>query len=200
MRCSGFCGSRPCRRCRRSDHLRQAAGMEDLAVQVMSVAVVAQVQAHHIKAEIKELLGEREDIDGVAVALPAVQQHRDALDAARCRHAQDRSESTAGARPSPQSSRISWLAARNGAVRGSTQRRRAGRLGRIDCRWRLRSQRGGPKVFVDGQRYGRGDQVPLAQTDLDAVIRASRAIPLPRREVWERSADRVPWLPLDRPR
>src|ERR1022692_1523124 len=38
------------------DHLRQTTGMEQLAIQMMGIAVVAQVEAHHVKSEIKKLL------------------------------------------------------------------------------------------------------------------------------------------------
>ena len=66
-----------------ADHLRQPAGVEQLAVQVVRVAVVAQVQAHHVIAVVEQPLPERQDVERVRAALPAVQQHGERAATAR---------------------------------------------------------------------------------------------------------------------
>ena len=58
-------------------HLRQTTGMEQLAVQVMRIAVIAQIEAHDVEPQIKKLLRERQNIERFGVALPAMDEDRD---------------------------------------------------------------------------------------------------------------------------
>ena len=61
-----------------ADDFGQAAGMEQLAVQRVRAAVVAQVEADHRHAALVEELRERQQVERVRAALPAVQQDREA--------------------------------------------------------------------------------------------------------------------------
>ena len=61
----------------RADDLRDAAGMEQLAVERVAAAMVAQVQAHDGEATLVQHLGDRQQVQRVGTALPAVQQHRE---------------------------------------------------------------------------------------------------------------------------
>ena len=64
-------------RAHRAHHFRQAAGMEQLAIEVMRGAVIAQVEAHDFEALLEQGLRHRQHIRGIGAAFPAVQQHRE---------------------------------------------------------------------------------------------------------------------------
>ena len=49
--------------------------MKQLAVQMVGVAVIAQVQPHDLETAVKELLAERKNVQGFSTAFPTVQQH-----------------------------------------------------------------------------------------------------------------------------
>ena len=66
-------------RAHRADHFRQPAGMEQLAVQMVRGAVIAQIEAHDLEARCEQGLRQRQHVGGVGAALPAVQQHGEAL-------------------------------------------------------------------------------------------------------------------------
>ncbi len=50
--------------------------MKQLAVQMMGRAVVAQIQTDHVVTEIEELLRQRQHVQRIGAALPAVQHDR----------------------------------------------------------------------------------------------------------------------------
>src|SRR5450631_80768 len=58
-------------------HLGQTTRMEQLTVQVMRIAVIAQIEAHDVEPQIKKLLRERQNIERFGVALPAMDEDRD---------------------------------------------------------------------------------------------------------------------------
>jgi hypothetical protein len=66
----------------RPDHLRQPAGVKELAIEMMRLAMVAKVEPYHLEAPLEELLREREDVERLCAALPAVQHHHRRTDAA----------------------------------------------------------------------------------------------------------------------
>ena len=70
-----------------ADHLGQAAGMKQLAIEVMRRAVIAQVEAHDLEACDEQGLRQRQHVRGVGAAFPAMQQHREALPGSRPRFA-----------------------------------------------------------------------------------------------------------------
>jgi hypothetical protein len=43
----------------RPDHLAEAAGMEQVAIEVMGIAMVTQIEAHHIEATLEQRLCQR---------------------------------------------------------------------------------------------------------------------------------------------
>jgi hypothetical protein len=59
----------------RAHHLRQAAGVEQLAVQVMSRTVIAQVEAHDFESSGEQAARECQLVGRVRAAFPPVQQH-----------------------------------------------------------------------------------------------------------------------------
>ena len=61
-----------------SDDLGQAAGMEQLAVQPMRAAVIAQVEPEHGESALMEKFREREQVKRLGTAFPAMQQDRQA--------------------------------------------------------------------------------------------------------------------------
>ena len=63
----------------RTDDFRDAAGMKDLGIQMMAVAVVAQVEANDVETVIQQQLPERQDVQRLRTPLPAVQQHGEAF-------------------------------------------------------------------------------------------------------------------------
>jgi hypothetical protein len=58
-------------------HLGDAAGMEQLGIEVVAVAVVTQVQADDVVPRVEQALPERQQVQRAGAALPAVQQHRE---------------------------------------------------------------------------------------------------------------------------
>jgi hypothetical protein len=70
-------------RAHRADHFRQQAGMEELPVEVVGIAVIAQVEAQDIEAALEELLAQRQHVQRLRTALPTVQQHHGAPAAER---------------------------------------------------------------------------------------------------------------------
>jgi hypothetical protein len=63
----------------RADHFVEAARVEDVAVQVVAVTVVTQVEPHDVKARVEQVLAKREQVQRPRTALPAMQQHGHAL-------------------------------------------------------------------------------------------------------------------------
>ncbi len=61
----------------RADHLDDAAGMKQLPVERMTAAVVPQVQADHGESVLVQQLRDRQQVQGIGTAFPAVQQDRD---------------------------------------------------------------------------------------------------------------------------
>ena len=53
----------------------QTTGVKDLWIQMMCVAVIAQVEAHHVDACIEQRLPERQHVISIGAALPPVQQN-----------------------------------------------------------------------------------------------------------------------------
>jgi len=62
-----------------TDHFGDAARMEDSGIEVVTVAVIAQIEARDVVAGIEEFLSEREQVHRVCAAFPAVQQHGEAV-------------------------------------------------------------------------------------------------------------------------
>ncbi len=58
-----------------ADHFRQPAGVEQLAVEVVRGAMIAQIQTNDVEASLEQLLCKRQDIEGLGAALPAMQQN-----------------------------------------------------------------------------------------------------------------------------
>ena len=61
----------------RADHFVEPARMEDVLVQMMARAVIAEVQAEHVAAEVEQVAAERQHVDRIGAAFPAVQQDRE---------------------------------------------------------------------------------------------------------------------------
>ena len=137
---------------RRADDLGQPAGMKDAAVEVVALAVIAQIEPQNVEPVVEEQCTERDDVTRFRVAFPAVQHDRDAVQGGSSgvsRAAADlpgpraRLRNPCSRTPSPQSSThcralVSSIAPRRRANHG-----RGGRLPRAVCSWPLRSKRGG---------------------------------------------------------
>jgi hypothetical protein len=61
----------------RADHFGETARMKQLAIEVVGVAVITQIQAHYFEAALEELLAEGQNVEGFRATFPTVQQHRD---------------------------------------------------------------------------------------------------------------------------
>ena len=68
-----------------ADDLRDAARVENFLVQVMALAVVAQVQARDVVARFEQRLRKRQQVQRIRAAFPTVQQHGQAI---RCGQAE----------------------------------------------------------------------------------------------------------------
>ena len=137
-------------RAHRAHHFGQPAGMEQLAVEMMRGAVIAQVQAHDFEAAREQGLRQRQHVGGVGAAFPAMQQHGESLAgfAAALRGAGvKRLQRDAVAAFEQQ------FVARgaHGMARRSTRARRGGRLGRMVWKCGPRSQRRGRKELSSGK-------------------------------------------------
>jgi hypothetical protein len=49
--------------------------MKQLAVEMVRIAVITQIQAHYLEAALEKLLAERQNVEGGRATFPAVQQY-----------------------------------------------------------------------------------------------------------------------------
>ena len=167
-------GGRPGKRCcsgaHRADHLGQAAGVEQVPVEVMGLAVIAQVEAQHVEAAREQQLRRVTARRGVGAALPAVQQHHRAA-VARRRARQEALQAHARAAVEQQLAR-----------RGEQRRRTPQDARRAASRCSPASTaRGGCAASAPGgshrQRCARA-YFRSTHADLDAIVGAGGAVPV----------------------
>ena len=51
--------------------------MKQLAVEMVRIAVIAQIQPHYLETTVEKLLAERKNVEGVGATFPTVKEHSD---------------------------------------------------------------------------------------------------------------------------